>query len=240
VNAIYECEVGHQRTTPVTNRFQYGTYLWFVDVDDLPLLPAVLGPLARFDPRDHFDGTAPSIRDGVDRFLATQGIDLDGGAITMLAAARVLGHVFNPLSVFWCRDAAGELACTIAEVHNTYGERHCYLVRTDDAGRAEVDKAFYVSPFEPVDGRYEMQLPEPTGHLDLSITLHRDGLDPFIAAVHGRRHPATIRHLLRLVMRHPLAPLVASARIRRQGIALWARGLPVVPRPGAVRQEAVQ
>lgn len=240
MNAIYECEVGHQRTTPITNRFRYGTYLWLVDVGDLPRFPAPLRPLARFEASDHFDGTSATISDGVDRYLAANGIDLEGGAVTMLAAARVFGHVFNPLSVFWCHRASGELVCTIAEVHNTYGERHCYLVRTDAAGRAGVDKAFYVSPFEPVDGRYEMQLPEPAEQLDISITLVRDGLDPFIAAVHGRRRPPSVRQLLRVALRHPLAPLVVSARIRRQGIALWARRLPVFPRPNSVRQEAVQ
>ncbi len=79
----------------------------------------------------------------------------------MLASARVFGHVFNPLSLFWCHDAAGELRCVVAEVHNTYGERHCYLLETDDAGRASVPKAFYVSPFNDVDGQYRMKLPEP-------------------------------------------------------------------------------
>ncbi len=58
----------------------------------------------------------------------------------MLASARVFGHVFNPLSLFWCHDAAGELRCVLAEVHNTYGERHCYLLETDDAGRASVPR----------------------------------------------------------------------------------------------------
>ncbi len=240
MNAIYECEVSHQRTTPLINRFRYDTYLWLVDVDDLPKFPALLRPLARFEARDHFDGTSATIGDGVAGHLAANGIDLDGGTITMLAAARVFGHVFNPLSVFWCHGASGELVCTIAEVHNTYGDRHCYLVRTDIDGRADVDKAFYVSPFEPIDGRYEMQLPEPTEQLDISITLVRDGLDPFIAAVHGRRRSATVRQLLRVALRHPLAPLMVSARIRRQGIALWVRRLPVFPRPNSVRQEAVQ
>lgn len=74
--------------------------------------------------------------------------------ITMLASARVFGHVFNPPSLFWCHDRAGELRCVVAEVHNTYGERHGYLLETDDAGWASVPKAFYVSPFNDVDGQY--------------------------------------------------------------------------------------
>ena len=81
----------------------------------------------------------------------------------MLAHARVLGYVFNPLTVYWCHRPDGTLACVVAEVHNTYRQRHAYLLPADDRGRAEVPKQFYVSPFYPVDGRYRMSLPEPGG-----------------------------------------------------------------------------
>ena len=92
----------------------------------------------------------------MDRFLGARGIDLGGGRVLMLAHARVLGYVFNPLTVYWCHRADGTLACVMAEVHNTYGQRHAYLLRTDERGRARVGKEFYVSPFHPVDGSYRM------------------------------------------------------------------------------------
>ena len=75
----------------------------------------------------------------------------------MLANARVLGHVFDPLSVFWCYDSSGRLACVVAEVHNTYGERHAYLLRPDEAGVAVTGKDFHVSPFFDVSGTYELR-----------------------------------------------------------------------------------
>ena len=96
-----------------------------------------------------------------------------------------LGYVFNPLSLFWCHDPSGALVCVIAEVHNTYGQRHRYLLRPDDAGRADTEKQFYVSPFYPVDGSYRMSLPEPGDALALTITLHRPGATPFVASVRG-------------------------------------------------------
>ena len=77
-----------------------------------------------------------SIRRNLDRWLAAHGVDLHGGRVVMLAQARVLGYVFNPLTVYWCHGPDGALACVVAEVHNTYGERHCYLLRPDAAGRA--------------------------------------------------------------------------------------------------------
>lgn len=227
--ALYECQVRHVRTSPIRHGFSYRTYMWLVDLDDLPALPAPLRCLARFHPRDHLGDPAATLRANMDRFLADNQIDLRGGRIRMLSNARVLGHVFNPLTLFWCRDAAGTAACVVAEVHNTYGGRHRYLLLPEDEGR--VAKNFYVSPFFPVDGEYRMRLPEPADGLDITVSLHREGAVPFVARLTGDRRPATAAALIRLALRHPCVTLAVSARIRLQGIYLYLRGLPVQPRP---------
>ena len=100
----------------------------------------------------------------------------------MLTSARVFGHVFNPLTLFWCYRASGELQCVIAKVHNPYGERHCYLLETDPSGRAGVPKAIYVSPFNDVAGQYRMKLPAPKQRLSVSIVLEREGHRPFVSS----------------------------------------------------------
>ncbi len=158
----------------------------------------------------------------------------------MLAHARVLGYVFNPLTVYWCHRADGTLACVVAEVHNTYGQRHAYLLHTDSRGRAELPKEFYVSPFYPVDGRYRMSLPEPAERLSLSIVLGRPDGHSFAASVHGRGVPATAAALIAAAVRHPAAPVAVAARIRWQGIKLYLRGLRITPRPAHLPQEGVQ
>ena len=238
--AIYRTSIAHVRRTPLKNAFTYRSYSWYVDVDRLPVLPRLLRPLAGFSAADHLGNPDATLRGNVEAFLATRGIDLDGGRITMLASARMLGHVFNPLSLFWCHDAAGELRCVLAEVHNTYGERHCYLLETDDAGRASVPKAFYVSPFNDVEGQYRMKLPEPGDRLAVSIVLEREGQQPFIASVDGERRAATVPNILAAALAVPLAPLRVSVQIRWQGIKLWARRLPIIKRPHHPSQEAVQ
>ncbi|MGW2825724.1 DUF1365 domain-containing protein [Streptomyces sp. NPDC001443] len=230
--ALYPCTITHARRAPQRYTLRHRTYLWLVDVDDLPVLPRPLRPLARFRPRDHFTGRAPSIRAALDGFLGEHGIDLRGGQVLMLGHARILGHVFNPLTLYWCHGREGALRCVVAEVHNTYGERHAYLLHTDMAGTATVGKDFYVSPFNPVDGRYEMRLPPPGERLRLSIQLQRPGSPPFTAAVHGTRREATAPALLRVALRHPWSTLRVSAAIRFHGIRLFLRGLPVQPRPG--------
>ncbi|WP_406841496.1 DUF1365 domain-containing protein (plasmid) [Streptomyces sp. AHU1] len=232
IPALYPCTITHVRRAPQRYALRHRTYLWLVDLDHLPVLPRPLRPLARFSARDHFTGRAPSIKAALGSFLDEHGIDLHGGRVLMLAHARILGHVFNPLTLYWCYDLDGGLRCVVAEVHNTYGERHAYLLHTDTAGTATAAKDFYVSPFHPVDGHYDMRLPPPGERLRLSIQLQRPGSPPFTAAVHGTRHEATALALLRLALRHPWSTLRASAAIRFHGIRLFLRGLPVQPRPG--------
>ena len=241
--ALYECRITHTRLAPLRHAFTYRTYQWLVDLDHLPRLGPGLRLLAGFHGRDHLGDPDQPIRANLDRFLASQDIDLAGGRVLMLAHARVLGYVFNPLTVYWCHRADGTLACVVAEVHNTYGQRHAYLLHTDDRGRAEVPKEFYVSPFYPVDGGYRMSLPEPGppgSPLALSVTLTRPGGASFVATVHGTGRPATARALLGAAARHPWSTAAVAARIRWQGIRLYLRGLPVAPRPPHQPQEGVQ
>lgn len=246
MTAIYATTIRHARREPVRHDFTTRSYTWLVDVDDLPGRRTLgrLAPLAGFEARDHFTAEAGGgLRAKVDAFLATEGVDLQGGRVLMLAQARVLGYVFNPISVFWCHRRDGGLECVVVEVHNTYGDRHAYLVRTDERGRARTDKELYVSPFNDVDGVYDLVLPEPDqtpgGRLRMSVVLRREGRPPFVATMSGRALPPTRVRVLRTALTRPLEPLAVMARIKAHGIHLWLRRLPVRPRP-AHRQEAVQ
>lgn len=229
--ALYPCTVTHVRTGPVRHTLRHGTYLWFIDIDRPPRLPLPLRPLARFEARDHLAGDRPTLRGRLEEYLRSHGIDLDGGPVTMLANARVLGHVFNPLTLYWCHDHDGTPRCVVAEVHNTYGERHCYLLFPDRDDVARTDKEFYVSPFYEVAGEYRMRLPAPGERLNLTVRLEGAGAPPFTATVRGHRRAATTRGVLRTALGHPLSTLAVSAAIRLHGIWLLLRGLPVVPRP---------
>ncbi len=236
---LYATTIRHVRSTPLKHGFALRSYSWFVDLDELPRL-GPLGALARFEARDHLGSPDATLRDNLDTFLATHGVDLQGGRITMLANARVLGYVFNPISVFWCHRPDGALECVVVEVHNTYGDRHAYLVRTDDQHRARTEKRLYVSPFNDVSGSYDLVLPEPDRVARVSVVLRRPGQDPFTATLVGRAVPATLATVLRTAVTRPLEPLVVAARIRSHGIRLWLRRLPIQPRPTHSAQEAVQ
>jgi DUF1365 family protein len=238
--ALYPCQITHVRARPVRRAFRYRSYLWLVDLDDLPRVPLALRPFARFRSRDHLGDPASPIRANVDACLARQGISLDGGRVLMLGHAAVLGYVFNPLTVFWCHHPDGTLAAVIAEVHNTYGQRHAYLLHPDGHGRAAADKDFYVSPFLPIAGRYRLHLPEPAATLRLGVTLHTGGRTVLAASVTGTRRAYSPRRLLGCALRHPWVTAQVTALIHWQGIRLAARRLPVIPRPAHHAQEGVR
>ena len=232
--AIYRTTISHSRQVRVRHSFEYRSYSWYVDVDDLPRLPWWLRPFARFHAADHFSDTSAdpphgSLRDRVSAFFDDLGLAAPDGRITALLQARVFGYVFNPLSVFWCHDRDGRLRHVIAEVHNTYGERHAYLLPPADLPVVTAKK-FYVSPFNRVDGYYLVRAPRPDNEVDITVALHRDRRPTFVANLRGQRRPATARQVAIMQVIAPLAPLLVATRIRIQGIKLWLRRVPVVPR----------
>ncbi|CAM2874971.1 DUF1365 domain-containing protein [Skermania piniformis] len=228
--ALVYTRTRHVRHTPIRHEFSYRGYSWLVDLDDLPRVPWWLRPVAGFAARDHVGDPDRTLRENVDAYLAGHGIDLRGGSVRMLTNARVFGYVFNPLTVYWCRDHDDRPVCVIAEVHNTYRGRHRYLLHTDEHGRARIPKQFYVSPFNPVGGEYRIRAPQPTDRICVAITL-ADPTTVFSATTTGLVRPASTTATLRAAIRHPFAPQLVSLRIRRQGLRLWTRGLPIVPRP---------
>jgi DUF1365 family protein len=238
--ALVVGQVMHHRPAPIRHAFRHRVYLWLIDLDAVPVQPWYLRAFARFSAADHLGDPRRTIRDNVENYLDRGGIRLgDGGRVLMLANARVLGHVFDPLTVFWCYDACGTLVAAVAEVHNTYGERHAYLLRPDGSGTASTDKALYVSPFFDVSGTYEVRLTLGPRVVATSVTLRQDGAVAFTATFRGRPQPATRRALTRLLLRHPLMPQRISALIRAHGGWLWLRRLTIRPRPPHPRQEGV-
>jgi uncharacterized protein len=215
--ALYQAHITHRRSSPVDHRFRYGTYLWLIDTDAPPRLPWALRALARFPRADHLD---------VRQLLAEAGIDAP--RVLMLASPRTLGFAFNPLSVHWCYLEDGQLAAKVAEVHNTYGERHAYLLPPDPS--AEVTKSLFVSPFHPRHGRYRIRISDPGEHVHVSVQLDHVTGKPFTATMTCRRVVPTISNLLRMAVRYPGGPLRVAVLIRWQALRLTMRRVPRYPR----------
>lgn len=228
--ARYAVTVTHRRRRPVRRTFTHRSHIWVVDLDDLP----DHGVLARFEARDHLGEPDRSLRENVVAFLARHDVEIGHGRILLATNARAFGFCFNQISVFWCHEESGALAATIVEVHNTYGDRHAYLVHADERGHARVDKQMYVSPFHGTDGHYDVVVPPPGDRIDLTVTLTTADGARFSARLAGERTDDS-------VLRTAPTALAGWLLIYRHGIWLWLRrrrSMPIRPRP-AHHQEGV-
>ena len=161
--AILTGTVRHRRDRPRPHHFAYELWHVLLDVDELDTLDQDVGPfaynrpgLAVFRDTDHLGPVDLPVREKLRRFLAGQGVELPDGPVLLQTSLRVLGYVFNPVSWFWCHDEEGDLALVVAEVNNTFGDTHCYVL--DDlawTGEHRVvardRKVFHVSPFMAID-----------------------------------------------------------------------------------------
>jgi uncharacterized protein len=166
-SALYDGAVVHQRLTPRRHRLRYRLFQLLVDLDEAPALDRRLklfghNRLALFSlhERDHLAGDGRPLRAQVEAMLASAGVDIAGGPIRLLCLPRVLGYVFNPISIFYCHRPDGALAAAVVEVNNTFGERHDYLVEAAPGGaegivRRGCAKTFFVSPIMGLDMTYD-------------------------------------------------------------------------------------
>jgi DUF1365 family protein len=231
--ALIDARTTHRRNVPIPFAFNHGLSLWLIDIDSPPQIPLLLRPFVSFRADDHLDkGVHGGLRADVAGVLDKAGLGLrPEDRVILLTSPRALGHVVNPLSVYWCLAADGTPRATVLEVHNTYGQRHVYVIGPD-AQTEPIAKDFYVSPFNDVSGGYRVRARLAETGVSVSIALEREGEVVFAAGLTGGARPVTNKAILRRVLRYPFASYRVSALIRMHGIRLWLKRLPVHPRPG--------
>jgi DUF1365 family protein len=239
-SAIYHGTVMHQRMRPVRHRLRYSVFMFLLDLDELPGLVRRLKVFSHgrfnlfsFHDEDHGEGRG-GLRGWVEAQLGKAGIDSGGGAIRVLCMPRILGHAFNPISVFFCHFTDGRLAAMLYEVNNTFGERHCYLmpvVGEADPVRQSCQKRFYVSPFMPMELTYRFRVSRPAERVTVAIdAAGADG--KMIATCFAGAHGAlTDRALLGCFLRMPVLGLKVLGGIHWEAVKLFAKGLRLKPRP---------
>ena len=177
--------------------------------------------------RDHWLPPADDLRSSVHQHLRDEGFDPTGWRITFIATPRVLGYQFNPASFYLCRDATGEMAVVIVEVHNTHHERRLYTLRPRAQGKAWVDdmaKDFYVSPFIDMDAHYTVRVQDDPGKVRIAITETEHGRPLLTATLVADRKRLTDRTLLRTLLRIPLATQKTIVAIHLHAWRMWRRG----------------
>jgi len=236
---VVDATVTHRRRRPFDYAFEHRTTTWLVDAaDPVASFPRWLRPVLSIRSRDHLQpGDAPLL-DKVRVTIAEHGLDWSAARVQVLTNARTAGHVFDPLTTYFCFAADGRLEGVLAEVHNTYGGRHVHAFPSEaqaqtPAIRAVVDKALYVSPFFAVEGRYDVRARLTTSYVSVAISLTQNEVRVFTGSVHGVLRPATPKGVVRAWLRDPFASQRVTALIRWHGIRLWLRRLPVIPRSTA-------
>ncbi len=243
---LLEGKVRHRRARPFTYGLEHDVWYAALDLAELDDLDGRLRLFGRnrraaatFRDRDHLPWPATDVDADIRAHLRADGEDPAGWRVTLVTNLRSLGYVFNPASFFLCRDAAGDLRTVVVEVHNTFGERHLYTLRRRGGGdpdrpfQATMAKAFFVSPFIDLDGRYSVFVRDDPDALRLSIALRQDEAPMLSTSLVLRRLPLTDRTLLRMLVRHPLLTQRTTALIHWHALRLWLRGAPFF-RHGAI------
>ncbi|MGH7002540.1 MAG: DUF1365 domain-containing protein, partial [Alphaproteobacteria bacterium] len=178
-----------------------------------------------------------------ERTLCAAGIEPPRGRIELLCFPRLLGYVFNPLSLWFCRGPGDRLEAVIYEVHNTFGGRHAYALpvaagQEEGAIAQRCGTEFHVSPFIPMEAQYSFRIRPPGETVSLLIRERGAAGEILRAALSGRRRPLTDGELLRAFAAHPLMTLKVIGAIHWHALRLWGRGARFCPKPGKGRTTA--
>jgi DUF1365 family protein len=187
---------------------------------------------------DHFDGSP--LREAVEHAVRSRGVEWPGGRVLLLTHCRVAGYVFNPISFFYCFAPDGGLATVVAEVNNTYGERHVYVLPGGDGASRSHKKEFHVSPFFSLEGTYRFDLEAPAATIDAGIELTVGAERRFTARVALARTRLDDVALLGMLARYPLITLQVVAAIHWEAVRLWWKGVPFREKPAYAPDAARQ
>ncbi len=230
--------VRHRRLRPVLNAFVYPTYFLLLPMRQLrgqataALHRNRFGWLS-FHDRDHGDGSADALG-WLEGLLAAEGVDDADGEVWLQTYPRVFGYVFKPVSFWYCHRRDGSLAAVVAEVNNTFGERHCYLLVGPQLGfgrEQQARKVFHVSPFCSVQGRYRFRFMRAGDRIVARVD-HDDDDGPLLeTSLSGRLQPLTARSVRSAFFGTPLMTLGVIARIHWQAVRLWLKRVPFHGKP---------
>lgn len=244
-SCLYTGHVVHRRVLPRAHRLRYRVFWMLLDLDEIDGLSKRLRffsrnrfNIASFHDADHGDGSSVSLLEQAQTLLGRAGFRTDQFTIKLLCMPRILGYGFNPLSVYFCSGQDGALEVIIYEVHNTFGERHSYVVPVrgakTDIVTQHCPKAFYVSPFLGMDLSYGFRVRPPAEKVEVSIHGKENDKTIITASLSGTRRELTDRMLIKTFASHPLLTLKVIAGIHWHALWMVLRGFRMFPRERGV------
>jgi len=250
-SAIYHGWLEHRRFAPRTHSFRYRLFLVYLDLAELACVfhgrwfwSASRAALARFRRSDHLGDPQVPLDQAVRDLVGKRTGKRPAGPIRLLTHLRYFGHCFNPVSFYYCFDAADtRVEVVVAEVNNTpWGEQHCYVLGAESEARPNQylrfrsEKVFHVSPFMPMDLEYRWNLTTPGSRLKVHMALApaRDASgNLFDATLSLRRAPITGSQLAWMLARFPVVTMQVVVAIHWQALRLWAKRIPIHNHPAS-------
>lgn len=231
---IYTGNVMHARMEPVTHKFQYPVYMYAIDLDELERLDkevACFGynrfaAVSIYD-KDYLHEGKESIKQKVMYYLREHHCADGIKRIELVTSARYFHYVFNPVSFYYCYKSDNSIGCIVAEVNNTFHERHVYVLDQADEvldngmQRYIRQKAFHVSPFNKVDGDYDFYFAHLNGKLDVRINLVKKDQPFFYSRLWGNSIPLTTSNLRQTVLKYPITAWLNMPRILKEAAMLY-------------------
>jgi len=234
-SCLYECNVMHHRLSPKEHRFSYRIFMFHLDLDEIdsiriPFFSHNRRGLFSFHDSDHLQEDSGTVRQKLTGYLAANGITLpENSRAMLLTLPRVLGYIFNPVSFYFCFDAAGAPLCAVAEVGNTFGEKKLYLLPEpvgEDRFRLVVPKHFYVSPFSELDLQFDFKLRVPGESMEIHVDDRNGDERILLSALTGRRAPLTTARLGWFAIKYPMVTLWIMTLIHWNALVLWLKRVP--------------
>jgi cyclopropane-fatty-acyl-phospholipid synthase len=252
---IFTGKVMHARLKPIVHQFQYSIYWYALDLDELtqfsqttPLFAYNRAGVVSLYDTDYLDGTNRPLKQRALEVLRNSGCFAVVSTVTLITSARYFGYVFNPVSFYYFYDAAGVCVAHMAEVNNTFNERHLYILHnpTDAQGKAsyvhyQVPKDFHVSPFNKIEGDYAFFFSPISDTLDIKINIVADDTNSFVSRMWGSGRTLTTATIAATILRFPITAALSIPRIYWQAAKLhYQRGLPVIPKPNPISTNTIK
>ena len=235
---IYNGKVIHKRFKPKEHYFKYTVFSLFLDLDEINIINKQIlffshnkFNLISFYEKDHGNRDGSSLAEWVKKNLKTIGVNNENIKIKLLCYPRILGYVFNPLSIFFVYDIKLNLIAILYEVKNTFGEQHTYVFKVNENNKFvknNCEKKFFVSPFMDIDSKYYFKVLDPNKKLSVVIDQRDKDGKLLFASQDGEKSDFTTKNLIFSYLRHPLMTFKIISAIHFEALRLWIKGIKIV------------